>query len=196
MSKTSTKAKPDRHKTGIPDPGNRCTHTDALGRQCRSLALKAIKGDAPGLAPGFCATHATADRQLREADAVAEYLFKGAPKLNTASAVNHVLNNLFVLIGNNCIPPRNARLLVYLGALLLNSVSGVEHEMIRARGYKALDDTFANAFGIIDHNLQTRSGEVSDNHSDSGDDADSSDDADSESAANPSADSEEVTANS
>ncbi|MFZ0818660.1 MAG: hypothetical protein WAM91_01210 [Candidatus Acidiferrales bacterium] len=180
-----------KHITGIPDDPNRCTHTDAIGRQCRSLALKVINGEAPGLAPNFCAAHATADRQLREADDIAKYLLAKTPHLDTAASVNYFLEKLVEVVANNRIPVRNATLLTYIGSLLLNSVGQVRNELLAMRGHDAWNKKIFNAFSAIDpHCFDDIIEDIKREMGESGEfDDDSNSEADSDSAENPSADS-------
>ncbi len=147
-TKSPRKTRPPRQR--VPSPGIRCTHTDAAGRQCRGLALKSVKGSKAGYTSGLCPAHATEDRQLRETDAVAEYLFKGTPALNTTAAVNHVLGKLFELIAGNRIPIRNASLLVYTASLLLNSLDRVKDEVLNIKGRDQWLGMIFDAFNTID----------------------------------------------
>ncbi len=160
----------------VPDPGLRCTHTDALGRQCRSLAYKSPKGSTTNFTSGLCPTHATEDRQIRETDAIAKYLFKDTPRLNTNTAVNHVLEKLFTLIANNRIPMRNAALLTYLGSLLLNSISGVRGEVYGIEHSAGWEARIRSALRII------QSGQDEDADSDEDSDSDSNAKSDTDSA--------------
>ena len=79
MSKSSTavsvkpkKARPPRQR--VPASGIRCTHVDAAGRRCRSLALKSVRGAKAGYTSGLCPAHATEDRMFRETELVGKYL--------------------------------------------------------------------------------------------------------------------------
>jgi hypothetical protein len=138
------------HKTGIPDAENRCTHTDALGRRCRALAVSIPGFREVGSKFGLCPTHATSDRQVRQADAVANYLFKTTPHLDTASAVNHFLEKLVEMVVNNRIPVRNATLLAYLGSLLLKTVDRVKDEVLTIRGHEGWNEKLFVALNTID----------------------------------------------
>jgi hypothetical protein len=160
MSKPSTKfpksapsasrCRKSEHITGIPDEENRCTHTDALGRQCRALAVPLPGFREAGSKFGLCPTHATSDRQIQQADAVAKHLFENTPHLDTAAAVNHFLEKLVEMVANNRIPVRNATLLTYLGSLLLNSVDRVRDEVLTIRGHKAWNEKLFVALNTID----------------------------------------------
>lgn len=122
-----------KHRTGIPDQGNRCNHTDALGRQCRSLALRSA--ESRGGTKGLCFKHGTEERQLRDAEEIAEELLSATPPLlNTTIAVNRVMGKLFELTARNRLPIRHASTLAYIGSMLLNSCEGVKHEVIRVEG--------------------------------------------------------------
>ncbi|HUK30451.1 MAG TPA: hypothetical protein VLV89_05005 [Candidatus Acidoferrum sp.] len=118
-----------KHRTGIPDEGNRCTHTDALGRQCRALAVPLPGFREAGSKFGLCPTHAVADRQIQQADAVAKHLLENTPHFDTATGVNYFLEKLVEMVVNNRIPVRNATVLGYLASLLLNSLGRVKDEM-------------------------------------------------------------------
>jgi hypothetical protein len=140
-----TKARLPRQR--VPDPGIRCTHKDAIGRQCRSLAQKP-KG-VPGIST-LCASHASEETQIRDGEAVAEYLFERTPELKTAAAINHVLGKLFELIAINYIPVRRGALLAYIGSLLLNSVGPAKGEAVLVKGCAGMDEMFRDAFAIMD----------------------------------------------
>jgi len=186
MSKSSTavsvkpkKARPPRQR--VPASGIRCTHVDAAGRRCRSLALKSVRGAKAGYTSGLCPAHATEDRMFRETELVGKYLFKNTLKLDTTAAVNHVLDRLFQLIAFNRIPMRNAALLTYLGSLLLNSVGDVKGEVARVKGSDALDGIISRAFQIIDSDSDEESDSDSDSEEGSEEDSDSEKDLDEES---------------
>jgi len=159
LATKSPKSRPSKHITGIPDDEIRCHHIDAAGRRCRSLSRGPSEPrDELGFASGLCPNHATEERLLHEADAAAEFLFKGIPALNTAAAVNRFMNNLVVLIANNRIPKRNASILAYLACSLLNSINGVHDEIVRIKGHGELNKVLSNALEIIDRGLQCRTG--------------------------------------
>jgi hypothetical protein len=143
----STPEKPRPPRQRVPDPGIRCIHKDAIGRQCRSLAQKP-KG-APGIST-LCASHASEESQFRDGQAVAEYLFERTPQLKTAAAINHVLGKLFELIAINRIPVRRGALLAYIGSLLLNSVGPAKGEAVLIKGTAGMTEIFRDAFAIMD----------------------------------------------
>jgi hypothetical protein len=150
MPQSSKSPKTSKHITGIPDERNRCTHTDALGRQCRALSVPLPGFREAGSKYGLCPTHATADRQLRQTDAVAKYLLAKTPHLDTAASVNYFLEKLVEMVANNRIPVRNATLLTYIGSLLLNSVGQVRNELLTMLGRDAYNKKIFNAFSTID----------------------------------------------
>ncbi len=130
---SDNKSRTKKHRTGIPDEGNRCNHTDALGRQCRALALRSA--ESRGGTKGLCFKHGTEERQLRDAEEIAEELLSGTPPmLSTTIAVNRVMGKLFQLTARNRLPIRHASTLAYIGSLLLNSCEGVKHEIIGSEG--------------------------------------------------------------
>jgi hypothetical protein len=139
-----------KHITGIPDEGNRCTHTDALGRQCRSLAVPMPGFRQAGSKFGLCPTHATAERQIQQADAVAKHLLENTPHFDTAIGVNHFLEKLVEMVANNRIPVRNATVLGYLASLALNSLGRVKDELFAMRGHRAWNEKIFLASTTID----------------------------------------------
>lgn len=169
--------KSNKHVTGVPDSDLRCTHTDTLGRRCRSLALNTVKGANSNSTSGLCPAHATEDRLSREAEEVANYLFNGTPDLRTAAAVNHVLGRLFILIGRNKIPLRTASHMAYVASLLLQSLSGVRYEVTNAWDDHAMDRIFRRSFEILDAKLKAeadrKSKSVEGNAQDSDDETES-----------------------
>lgn len=140
MSEKNPAAKSQREK--VIDPENvRCKHTDALNRRCTGLRAKNKYG--------LCATHATEERQLREAESVSRELLGGSTDLNTALAVNHTLGKLFELTAANRIPQRNAALLAYIGQLLLTSIDSVKDEIIRAENDEAWENEIRNTLELL-----------------------------------------------
>jgi hypothetical protein len=139
-----------KHRTGIPDEGKRCTHTDALGRQCRALAVPIPGFREAGSKFGLCPTHASADRQIQQADAVAKHLLENTPHFDTAIGVNHFLEKLVEMVANNRIPVRNATVLGYLASLALNSLGRVKDELFAMRGHRAWNEKIFLASTTID----------------------------------------------
>ena len=198
---TPKKARLPRQR--VPDPGNRCTHTDALGRQCRALAVPLPGFREAGSKFGLCPTHATSDRQIRQADAVAKYLFKNTPHLDTAAGVNHFLERLVEMVANNRIPVRNATLLTYLGSLLLNSLDRVKDEVLTMQGRNAWYKMLFTAFDTIDPHAfdditksisksKKQSGHGSGEDSGSENNEDSNDESEENSGSNPESNRESV----
>jgi hypothetical protein len=124
----STKSRP-ASKNAIPPPGIRCTFTDLAGRQCRNLALRPTGKGASRKKSGLCLAHATEERQLRDAEAVAEELLGNTGTLDSTVAVNNVLRKIFELTVEDRIPMRKAALLTYQASLLLHSITGVKSEV-------------------------------------------------------------------
>jgi hypothetical protein len=140
MSEKNPPTKSPRKK--VIDPENvRCKHTDALNRRCTGLRAKNKYG--------LCATHATEERQIREAESVAQELLGNSTELNTTLAVNHTLGKLFELTAANRIPQRNAALLAYIGQLLLTSISSVKEEIIRGENDEAWENQIRNALEVL-----------------------------------------------
>jgi hypothetical protein len=115
-------------KKAIPPPGIRCIFTDLAGRQCRNLALRPTGKGASRTKSGFCLAHATEERQLHDAQAVAEEILGNTPTLETAVGVNNILSKLFQLTVNDRIPMRKAAILTYQASLLLQSIGSVTKE--------------------------------------------------------------------
>jgi hypothetical protein len=165
----SPKSRP-ASKNAIPPPGIRCTFTDLAGRQCRNLALRPTGKGASRTKSGFCLAHATEERQLHDAEAVAEDLMGNTPTLNTAVGVNNVLSKLFELTVNDRIPMRKAAILTYQASLLLQSVGGVTKE---------IDFSFKEQYRsemILEAIKTIAGGPESDSDSDSGEEDDEEED--------------------
>jgi hypothetical protein len=135
----------------VPAPGNRCTHKDAAGRQCRNLALRSTGSRGDHGKSGLCTTHATHERQILDTQAVAEELLGTAPSaFDTAIAVNHMLGKLFRSIVEDRIPLRKGAVLIYACSLLLNSLGGVRTDVLGAYGPEFLKAMAQSALGVID----------------------------------------------
>ncbi|HUK31908.1 MAG TPA: hypothetical protein VLV89_12395 [Candidatus Acidoferrum sp.] len=115
-------------KKAIPPPGIRCTFTDLAGRQCRNLALRPTGADASRTKSGFCLAHATEERQLHDAEAVADEVLGDAPTFKMAIGVNNILSKLFEMTINDRIPMRKAAILTYQASLILQSIGSVTKE--------------------------------------------------------------------
>ena len=115
--------------------------TGARNRRCTLLRAKNKYG--------LCATHATEERQLREAESVARELLGDTTELNTATSLNHVLGKLFALIAANRIPERNAAVLAYIGQLLLYSIDNVRDEIRKGEGDEAWEGAVRNALEAL-----------------------------------------------
>jgi hypothetical protein len=124
---TNPKSDSDRKKA-IPPPGIRCTFTDLAGRQCRNLALRPTGADASRTKSGFCLAHATEERMLHDAEAVANEVLSDAPTFKTAVGVNNILSKLFEMTINDRIPLRKAAILTYQASLILQSIGTVTKE--------------------------------------------------------------------
>jgi hypothetical protein len=124
---TNPKSDSDRKKA-IPPPGIRCTFTDLAGRQCRNLALRPTGADASRAKSGFCLAHATEERMLHDAEAVADEILGDAPAFKTAVGVNNILSKLFEMTINDRIPIRKAAILTYQASLILQSIGSVTKE--------------------------------------------------------------------
>ena len=129
MSKSAHSPKPrPASKNAIPPPGIRCIFTDLAGRQCRKLALRPTGKGASRTTSGLCLAHATEERQLHDAEAVAEEIMGNAPGFKTAVGVNHILEKILELTVNDRIPMRKAAILTYQASLLLQSIGSVTKE--------------------------------------------------------------------
>jgi len=147
-SESPKNPRPPRQR--VPAPANRCTHKDAAGRQCRNLALRSTGSRGDQGKSGLCTTHATAERQILDTQAVAEELLRSAPAtFDTAIAVNHVLGKLFKLIVDDRIPLRKGAVLVYTCSLLLNSLGGVRTDVLGAYGPEFLKAMAQGALDVI-----------------------------------------------
>jgi hypothetical protein len=148
MAESNTQAKPSApsasrcigsgpkpSKNAIPPDGIRCTHKDAAGRRCRSLALRSTGSRADHNKSGLCPAHATELRQVLETQSVAaELLSSGPGTFDTAISVNHMLGKLFHMIVEDRIPLRKGAVLVYASSLLLYSLGGVRNDVLGAYG--------------------------------------------------------------
>ncbi len=135
-------------KKAIPPPGIRCTFTDLAGRQCRNLALRPTGKGASRKKSGLCLTHATEERQLREAEAVAEELLGESRTLDSAISMNDFLRRLIDLTASARISKRDAALLTYQASLLLQTVAPVKDEVVNAYGAAALKHIHRNAMNL------------------------------------------------
>ncbi|HEV3218836.1 MAG TPA: hypothetical protein VGZ48_03650 [Candidatus Acidoferrales bacterium] len=152
-SKSAVADKPESRpasKNAIPPPGIRCTFTDVAGRQCRNLALRPTGSGASRTKSGFCLAHATEERMLHDAEAVAEEIIGNAPTLDTVVGVNNVLAKLFELTVSDRIPMRKAAILTYQASLLLHSVGGVKTEIQKHFKDEVWHDMIVDAIKTID----------------------------------------------
>jgi hypothetical protein len=143
----SSKSDIDRKKA-IPPPGIRCIFTDLAGRQCRALALRPKGKGASRSKSGLCLTHATEERQLREAEEVAEELLSESRTLDTALGLNKFFRRLIDLTASARISKRDAALLTYQASLLLQTVAPVKNEVVDAYGAAALKLIHRNAMNL------------------------------------------------
>jgi hypothetical protein len=142
-------SRPPRQR--VPPDGIRCTHKDAAGRQCRSLALRSTGSRGDHGKSGLCPTHATELRQVLETQAVAEELLSSAPgTFDTAISVNHLLGKLLRIIVEDRIPLRKGAVLVYASSLLLYSLGGVRNDVLGAYGPDFLKEMAKVALGEMD----------------------------------------------
>ncbi|HUK31431.1 MAG TPA: hypothetical protein VLV89_09980 [Candidatus Acidoferrum sp.] len=149
MSKSSDSPNPrPASKNAIPPPGIRCTFTDLAGRQCRNLALRPTGKGASRTKSGFCLAHATEERQLRDAEAVAEELLGGSRTLDSALSMNDFLRRLIDLTASARISRRDAALLTYQASLLLQTVAPVKDEVVNAYGNAALKHIHRSAMSL------------------------------------------------
>lgn len=96
--------------------------------------------------PAYCLHHARHEQQLLETERVADELTSLTGTFKTAHDVNLALGNLFSALSQKRIPPRNAAILAYIGALLLHSLPRVAREVDDAFGYRAWDQTLRELF--------------------------------------------------
>ncbi|MFZ0819306.1 MAG: hypothetical protein WAM91_04500 [Candidatus Acidiferrales bacterium] len=149
VSKSSNTSRPPRQR--VPAPGNRCSHKDAAGRQCRNLALRSTGSRTDHNKSGLCTNHATHERQILDTRAVAEELLSTAPPaFDTAVAVNHMLGKLLRIIVEDRIPLRKGAVLVYACSLLLNSLGGVRTDVLGAYGPEFLKAMAQGALDVMD----------------------------------------------
>ena len=83
----------------------------------------------------LCLPHQQRRQKQFGSEAIAAELLGPFAEFKTATAVNHALGNLFSLVAQGRIAPRNAAVLAYISQLLLNSVGAVRHEAQLARGH-------------------------------------------------------------
>jgi hypothetical protein len=153
MSESSKASAPkpksdNARKKAIPPPGIRCTFTDLAGRQCRALALRPKGKGASRSKSGLCLTHATEERQLRDAEAVAEELLGERRTLDTAVGLNRFFRRLIDLTASARISKRDAALLTYQASLLLQTVAPAKDEVVDAYGEQALKLIHRNAMNL------------------------------------------------
>ncbi len=118
----------------------RCQFFSGDDRRCRMPRWHAH--------PGYCLHHARREQQLLETERVAAKLTSLTGTFKTANDVNHALGRLFSALSQNRIPPRNAAILAYIGALLLHSLPRVAREVNDAFGYNAWDRKLRELFGV------------------------------------------------
>ena len=122
-----------RHKPR-PQPTSdalRCQHRSAANRRCRLL-----RSDTH---PALCYFHARKTQLAADRERVIADLTSLSGGFQTANDVNHVLGNLFALLAERRIPPRDAAILAYIGQLLLQTLKGVKWEIQQARGCDAFE---------------------------------------------------------
>jgi hypothetical protein len=118
----------------------RCQFFSGDDRRCRMPRWHAH--------PVYCLHHARHEQQLLETERVASELTSLTGTFKTANDVNHALGNLFSAVSQNRIPPRNAAILAYTGALLLHSLPRVAREVNDAFGFQAWDRKLRELFGV------------------------------------------------
>jgi hypothetical protein len=112
-----------------PAPENRCQHADTSGRQCR---LPRSENH-----PSLCLNHARQELlQFQSRQDFAPELLGPIQDFQSAAAINHALGRLYVLLGANRINTRQAAVLAYICQLMLQSLSGVRHEIGKVVDYK------------------------------------------------------------
>ena len=90
----------------------------------------------------LCLQHARQQQQLLQPESLdpetlAAGLLGSIHDFKTATAVNHTLARLFVLLARNRIPPRKAAVLAYVCQLLLSSLDAVKRETQNVYGFDA-----------------------------------------------------------
>ncbi len=121
-----------------PKQDDRCQHTTADGRRCRTSRMNQHSS--------LCLQHGQRQQELLHADSVcagsvyvesgdanvlAAELLGPCEEFKSATAINHVLGKLFALLAKNRIPTRNAAILAYIGQVLLNSLALMSKEILR-----------------------------------------------------------------
>ena len=129
---------PTKRKTAFVHSEDHCRFVSTHNHRCRMF--RAWYHDS------LCAHHARL--QQRETEYLAEDLLVGVEDFRSAAAVNHVLGKIFELTARDCIKPRKAALLAYVGQLLLNSLPAVRLELSYAHAiptlYKAINRLLRN----------------------------------------------------
>ncbi len=103
------------------DPGtNRCVHTTAAGRRCRSLVFDPLFG--------LCRRHAVRAQKQRSDEDFASALLGDVTSYKSAGDLNKVLANLLVLVAQNRISPRRAAVVTYVTNQLLQTLTAMRRE--------------------------------------------------------------------
>ncbi len=103
------------------EPDHQCQQVTSDGRRC---LMSRMRGHA-----SLCFVHAQRQQKVLDPKRLAAELLGPFEDLKTANAVNHALANLFLMVAQNRIPPRNAATLAYIGQLLLQSLPLVKGEI-------------------------------------------------------------------
>ncbi len=107
---------------------DRCQHTTADGRRCRTSRMNPHSS--------LCLQHCQRQQELLyvesgDANALGAELLGPCEEFQTATTINHALGKLFALLAKNRIPTRNAAILAYIGQVLLNSLALMSKEILR-----------------------------------------------------------------
>ncbi len=137
----SGSASPEARKS----PSGLCRFIFADGRSCRMLRAPGHKS--------LCVFHAREERELRSAKQAARRLVSFSGEFTTASDVNRVLGQLFLLLANQRISRKDAISLAYVAQLLLQSLPHVRMEIEENLG----SQTWRN-FVRLAHDLPALSG--------------------------------------
>jgi hypothetical protein len=126
MTKSNGSSAPESDLTSSSPPPEpsiaRCEHADAAGRRCRMPRCDTH--------PSLCQNHAREELlKFQNRENFAPELLGPIKDFQTASAINHALGRIFVLLGANRIHTRQAAVLAYICQLMLQSLDGVKREV-------------------------------------------------------------------
>jgi hypothetical protein len=128
----------------------------------------------------YCLFHARQEQQLIDADQLGQELATFTGEFRTSTDLNRALGNLFKAVAHNRIPPRNAAVLAYIGQLLQQNISDVQHEITRIEGGEGLKEVLRQALDAHDGRTEEPDEEEDDEETDTDpdDESDGEDDDD------------------